>query len=88
LSHRRLIQVFTAEVGMTPKLFGRIQRFQRALHAAQAVDAPDWAGLALGGKYCDQAHLIRDFVAFSGLSPTELSRRGSVAVKANHVAVP
>ncbi len=31
LSQRRFIQVFTEEVGLTPKLFGRILRFQEVL---------------------------------------------------------
>src|SRR6185312_769713 len=88
LRHRRLIELFTAEVGMAPKLFGRVQRFQQAIQAAQTARAPDWAGLALAFGYSDQAHLVRDVVAFSGLAPTELSRRGRVPVKANHVAVP
>src|SRR6185437_5135033 len=88
LSHRRLIELFTAEVGMAPKLFGRVQRFQQAIQAAQTARAPDWAGLALAFGYSDQAHLVRDVVAFSGLAPTVISRRGRVPVKANHVAVP
>jgi AraC-like DNA-binding protein len=29
----------------------------------------DWAGVALAGGYCDQAHLIHEFRNFSGLSP-------------------
>ena len=73
LSRRRLIEVFTAEVGMTPKLFSRVQRFQLALRAAQAPVVPEWAQLALACGYADQAHLIRDFVAFSGTSPAQLS---------------
>ena len=73
---------------MAPKLFGRVQRFQQAIQAARTARAPDWAGVALAFGYSDQAHLVRDVVAFSGLAPTELSRRGRVPVKANHVAVP
>jgi AraC-like DNA-binding protein len=88
LSHRRLIEVFTAEVGMTPKLFARVQRFQRALAAARQCASADWSGLALAHGYSDQSHLIRDFLAFSGFSPEVLFRHRQDPVKVNHVALP
>jgi AraC-like DNA-binding protein len=76
LSQRRLIAAFTNEVGLTPKLFGRVQRFQRALALARD-NALDWAELATGCGYFDQSHLIRDFVAFAGMSPADYRRRQS-----------
>jgi transcriptional regulator GlxA family with amidase domain len=88
LSHRRLIELFTAEVGVAPKLFGRLQRFQRAMAIVQKAPSVDWAQLALGCGYCDQSHLIRDFGEFSGFSPAELLRHRAVRVKVNHVALP
>jgi len=69
LSRRRFIERFTAEVGMTPKLFCRIQRFHRMLTFLPPGGAPDWAELALECGYFDQSHLIHDFVTFSGLTP-------------------
>lgn len=84
LSHRRLVEVFTAEVGMTPKLFGRIQRFQRAAALTHRA-TPDWSRLAAECGYFDQSHLIRDFVAFTGLRPTELVSHSSPLVKENHL---
>jgi len=84
LSDRRFIELFTAEVGMTPKLYGRVQRFQRALSLARNAP-PDWAALALKAGYCDQPHLIRDFVSFSGFSPTELLRHTGPNLKENHL---
>jgi AraC-like DNA-binding protein len=74
LSHRRFIHVFTAEVGLTPKLFCRVARFQRVLGLFNPEAPPDWAGLAATCGYFDQSHLIRDFRAFSGLSPTDYLR--------------
>ncbi|HEY6399846.1 MAG TPA: helix-turn-helix domain-containing protein [Blastocatellia bacterium] len=70
LSQRRFIQVFKAEVGMTPKLFSRIQRFQQTRTFIQQNPAPNWADLAVDFGYFDQSHLIREFLEFSGLSPT------------------
>ena len=70
LSQRRFIRVFDEEVGLTPKLFSRIQRFQRVLHLVENGRGAEWADVALGCGYFDQAHLINDFRAFSGVTPT------------------
>jgi AraC-like DNA-binding protein len=87
LSHRRFIQVFSAEVGLTPKLYCRVQRFQRARALARQAKTPDWAKLAVACGYYDQSHLIRDFQEFSGASPTEHSRQPTEDLLANHMAV-
>src|SRR5262249_3956448 len=47
LSQRRFIQVFKVEVGMTPKLFSRIQRFQQTRTLIQQNRSPNWATFAL-----------------------------------------
>ncbi len=70
LSARRFIQVFSAEVGLNPKLFCRVRRFQRALRHADRGRRIAWAALAADCGYFDQAHLIHDFRAFSGISPS------------------
>ena len=75
LSQRRFIQVFKSEVGMTPKLFSRIQRFQQTRTVIQQNASPNWATLALDLGYFDQSHLIREFLEFSGLSPTDYLKR-------------
>jgi AraC-like DNA-binding protein len=85
LSQRRLIELFSAEVGMTPKLFARVRRFQRAIAMVGQVTTPDWAGVALVCNYYDQSHLIRDFRAFCGLSPGEYLRQRSPLVKEHHI---
>src|SRR5262249_20751059 len=85
LSQRRFIQLFTAEVGLTPKLYGRVRRFQRARELVRKGKEPDWAALALACGFFDQSHLIRAFGEFSGLSPVAyLNQRGN-HVLLNHV---
>jgi AraC-like DNA-binding protein len=70
LSHRRFVEVFEREVGLTPKLYARLQRFHHVKQRLATRGAPaSWAAFALERGYSDQSHLIRDFVAFSGLSP-------------------
>jgi AraC-like DNA-binding protein len=85
LSQRRFIQVFAAEVGLTPKLYGRVRRFQRALALVRGVPAPDWARVAAACEYFDQSHLIRDFRAFSGLTPEAYLRQRSEYAVHSHV---
>jgi AraC-like DNA-binding protein len=77
LSQRRFIQVFAAEVGLTPKLFCRVRRFQRVRELLRKIAAPDWTRVAAQCGYCDQSHLIRDFQALSGLSPVDYLRQST-----------
>lgn len=69
LSARRFIQLFRQQVGMAPKLFSRVRRFQHVIRHLPPAGAVDWADVAAGAGYFDQAHLIHDFRALSGISP-------------------
>ena len=63
-------------VGVGPRCFRRLLRFQRLVGAVgERRTPPDWAGLAQDAGYCDQSHMIREFVEFSGLSPAAYWRR-------------
>lgn len=87
LSRRRLIEVFTAEVGMSPKRLSRVLRLQRvSALARRAVAPPDWSGLAIACGYFDQSHLIHDVTEFTGTSPTRLVSAGE-QVKDLHLNV-
>ena len=85
VSERRLSQVFREQVGMGPKMWCRIRRFQTAVRALHnGVDVP-WAELALRCGYYDQSHFSNDFREFSGINPTTYSaRRGPWQ---NHVPI-
>jgi AraC-like DNA-binding protein len=73
LSPRQLRRRFLDETGLTPKQFCRILRFRHTLnHLPQ--HRGDWAGLAAGCGYYDQAHLIRDFHEFAGAAPGDYVR--------------
>ena len=84
MSHRRFIDRFTREVGLTPKVFCRILRFQRVLHRVDSGRDVDWTDVALSCGYYDQAHFIHDFQAFAGMTPTMYEQR---RVSLRHVAV-
>jgi AraC-like DNA-binding protein len=71
LSQRRFIDVFRNQVGMTPKLFCRVQRFTEIIQTIQPMKTVDWADLAMSYGYTDQSHFIHEFREFSGLRPSE-----------------
>jgi AraC-like DNA-binding protein len=67
---RQLERLFLDRVGIPPKLFLRIVRFQEVLAALRDRRAsPDWARLAVEHGFYDQAHFIHDFRAFTGATP-------------------
>lgn len=84
-SERRFSQVFREDVGLTPKVWCRIQRFQRAVRQLHAGGEVPWAELALDCGFYDQPHFANEFRAFSGIDVTTYSARRTVW--ANHVAV-
>ena len=74
-SRKHLIAQFHDQVGVAPKLAGRILRFEQAVDRLQADTVTSFAELALDCGYYDQAHLARDLKEFTGLSPRELAKR-------------
>lgn len=75
-SHKHFIELFRDAVGLTPKRFCRVRRFQQTLTEIHRGRGVNWAEVALDAGYYDQAHFVHDFKAFSGLRPSEyLTRR-------------
>jgi AraC-like DNA-binding protein len=70
LSAKRFIERFKAQVGISPKRYCRIRRFQQAVGRAHRGQEVDWVQLALDCGYYDQAHFIHEFRGFAGLTPT------------------
>jgi AraC-like DNA-binding protein len=70
LSQRRLAQLFHEQVGVSPKTFHRVRRFQHTLQRLRGVRQVDWADLAVECGYYDQAHLSRDFRQIAGMTPS------------------
>jgi AraC-like DNA-binding protein len=84
ISARRFVEVFKQQVGMAPKPYCRVRRFQRVIRGLPAAaSAIDWADVAIASGYCDQAHLIHDFRAIAGISPGEYAIRRTEHL--NHV---
>lgn len=73
-STRRLERAFNEHVGLTPKTFARIVRFQSFIGSA-AASGQTLLDSALAAGYFDQAHLIKDFRDLAGTTPTEYFAR-------------
>ncbi|RAJ73729.1 AraC-like DNA-binding protein [Chitinophaga dinghuensis] len=69
LSKRVLEYKFKEQVGVSPKLYSRIIRFNSLLADIKSHKFKDWQELVLQYNYFDQAHFIKDFKRFSGSSP-------------------
>jgi AraC-like DNA-binding protein len=73
LSQEHLIRRFREQVGLTPKAYANILRFEHALSLARARTT-SWSQIALTTGYYDQSHLVRDFQRFAGRAPASLMR--------------
>ena len=84
-SPKRFIDLFRDSVGLTPKLFSRILRFQAVLGQLSSGQRVEWAAVAADGGFYDQSHLNREFQAFAGVTPGEY--RPVAPDRPSHVAV-
>ena len=74
-SQKHFIDLFKQQVGVTPKGYLRIMRFQKAICAIESNKSISWKRIALESGYYDQAHFIHDFKHFSGFTPSEYIQR-------------
>jgi AraC-like DNA-binding protein len=74
-SHRHLIARFRQQVGLTPKIGARLVRLDAVWRHIEKGGPLDWGQVAADAGYADQAHLIRDFRQFTGITPTEFLAR-------------
>jgi AraC-like DNA-binding protein len=75
LSPRQFERRFLAQVGVPPKLYARIVRFNAALDHKLHYPSRAWSRIATDQDYYDQMHLVRDCRAFTGESPSRFLAR-------------
>jgi len=78
VSSTHLARRFKELIGVTPKRLARTYRFTATVFSINPAGQIDWAELAAGAGYFDQAHFDHEFRAFTGLTPTryvEVRRR-------------
>ncbi|MGI9069043.1 MAG: helix-turn-helix domain-containing protein [Pyrinomonadaceae bacterium] len=85
-SHRRFIALFSRSVGLTPKLYCRVLRFQRAVELTAAKQSASRVDVALVAGYSDQPHFNRQFREFAGVTPGEYDELSPWSP--NHVPIP
>lgn len=69
LSLRQMERKFKERVGVNPKLFERIIRFDRAFRLKNTYPDMDWLRIAMECNYHDYQHLVRDYKSFTGYGP-------------------
>lgn len=70
-SERYIQKLFLDHVGLTPRSFFHIQRFNKSLELIQAGDV-SLTAIAYDCGYFDQAHFIKEFKKFTGRTPSEV----------------
>ena len=74
-SQKHFISLFKKQVGLTPKSYHKIIRFQKTIQDIESQSIVDWNSIAYKSGYYDQAHFINDFTRLSGFSPTEYIKK-------------
>ena len=75
LSERGFQRRFDQQVGISPKLFARVCRFQASLTQLKNNAYINLSDIAFDNGYADQSHFIRSFKEFAGFSPFEFQKR-------------
>lgn len=77
-SPKHFADMFRKHVGLTPKAYLKIMRFQKAVSYIETSPEVDWTRLSLDCGFYDQSHFINDFKTFSGFTPKDyLSKKKS-----------
>ena len=73
-SKKHFAEMFRRQVGVTPKSYLRIMRFQKAVRTIDASGDINWGQIALECGFYDQSHFIHDFKHFSGFTPEQYAK--------------
>jgi AraC-like DNA-binding protein len=73
LSASQFQRRFTKQVGLNPKSYARLVRFDRALVARRNAPTRSWTDILHEMGYFDQAHFIREFHMLAGITPSGFS---------------
>jgi AraC-like DNA-binding protein len=81
VSKSTLEKKFQEHVGLSPKILSNILRFNSLVYQQQLAPAPSLTELSYKQGFFDQAHLVHNFKAFTGLTPGRFFRRDYVLVE-------
>ena len=74
-SQKHFTEMFKTHVGVTPKAYVKVMRFQKAVAEIEANKMVRWSDIAQESGFYDQAHFINDFKFFSGFTPEDYLHR-------------
>jgi AraC-like DNA-binding protein len=87
ITERQLQRRFNSFVGVSPKKYQRMARFEKALQLLPHTAYGELTGLAYQLGYADQAHFINDFTAFAGISPYSFLQKEKVGAESSSFLV-
>lgn len=71
INRRQLTRKFSSTIGLSPKQLIKTVRIQNTLKTLLTKEVSSLTDLAYENEYFDQAHFIKDFKEFTGLTPKE-----------------
>jgi AraC-like DNA-binding protein len=80
-SSRHIRRLIRRETGLSPKQYQRVQRLNRAVAHADRTATPRWADIACAYGFYDQAHMVNEFRALTGLAPAALHAERRLEVR-------
>ena len=88
VSVRQLERRFVSQIGVSPKVYARISRFEGALKAKKQSPAAAWTDIAQRLGYHDQMHMVHDFRQLAGSTPSELTARLGIVLAGEFGSTP
>ncbi len=73
-SQKHFTEMFRRQVGVTPKSYLKIMRFQKAVRTIDSADNINWGQVSLECGFYDQSHFINDFKHFAGFTPEQYAK--------------
>ncbi len=70
-SQKQAIHIFKSHVGINPKTYQRIVRFNEVLPMVMSKQSIAWTDICANCYYFDQSHFIREFKSFCGYNPSD-----------------
>ncbi len=81
ITERALERKFKDSVGISPRLFSRIVRFQETMDQLRRNDFDKLSDIAYQNDYTDQSHFIKVFKEFTGFSPLDFQKQSNEVVE-------
>lgn len=80
LGDRQIQRLFKTNFGLSPKAYERVTRFSNTIRYMNRYARPEWDVIADELGYSDQAHLIREFKAYAGFTPSNSYQNNSTVL--------